>query len=161
MNLQSGYNRHPTAREVGSVGSQVVMINGVSRTVGDDSNCWISAPLSDGEAVLTLKLPSPALPHTLDFSFSGIKTAALNYLNSAAQKDEPVNRADVAASYTAKIVEAIVKQTGAALDSTTTDNGETPAGIDVNGDGKIDAEDDVNNDGNIDEEDVEEFNAEA
>ena len=33
------------------------VINGVSRTVGDESNCWISAPLAEKPAVLTLKLP--------------------------------------------------------------------------------------------------------
>lgn len=79
-----------------------------------------------------IKLPSPALPHTLDFSFSGIKTAALNYLNSAAQKDEPVNRADVAASYIAKIVEAIVKQTSAALDETRLDTLVLAGGVAAN-----------------------------
>ena len=79
-----------------------------------------------------IKLPSPALPHTLDFSFSGIKTAALNYLNSAAQKDEPVNRADVAASYTKQIVDAIVKQTSAALDETGLDTLVLAGGVAAN-----------------------------
>jgi len=61
-------------------------------------------------------LPSPALAgDTLDFSFSGIKTAALNYLNSAKQSGAEVNRADLASSYTEKIVSAIVKKTEAAL----------------------------------------------
>ena len=50
----------------------------------------------DPKAIL---LPSPALAgNTLDFSFSGIKTAALNYLNSMEQKGSEINRADVAAS---------------------------------------------------------------
>jgi len=62
-----------------------------------------------------IKLPSPALAHTIDFSFSGIKTAALNYINSATQKGEEINRADLAASYTHTIVKAIVKQTETAL----------------------------------------------
>ena len=53
----------------------------------------------------SIVLPSPALSgDTLDFSFSGIKTATLNYLNSMAQKGETVNAANVAASYTARIV---------------------------------------------------------
>ena len=39
----------------------------------------------------TVTLPSPALVgDTLDFSFSGIKTAALNYINSATQKGEDI-----------------------------------------------------------------------
>ncbi len=65
-----------------------------------------------------IKLPSPALHGSLDFSFSGIKTAALNYINSANQKGEEINRADLAASYTKAIVDAIVKQTAAAIDQT-------------------------------------------
>lgn len=69
----------------------------------------------DGKAI---KFPSPALSGTLDFSFSGIKTSALNYINQAAQRGEEINRADLAASYTRAIVDAIVKQTSAALDET-------------------------------------------
>ena len=66
-----------------------------------------------------IKLPSPALAgDTLDFSFSGIKTATLNYLNGMQQKGEEINRADVAASYTHKIVEAITQKTTLALEQT-------------------------------------------
>ena len=66
-----------------------------------------------------IKLPSPALAgETLDFSFSGIKTATLNYLNGMQQKGEEINRADVAASYTHKIVEAITQKTDMALKQT-------------------------------------------
>ena len=66
-----------------------------------------------------IKLPSPAiLGDTLDFSFSGLKTAALNYINSERQKDtEPVHE-DIAASYTKVIVDAIVKKTELALSKT-------------------------------------------
>ena len=70
----------------------------------------------DPKAIL---LPSPALAgNTLDFSFSGIKTAALNYLNSMEQKGSEINRADVAASYTDKIVKAIVSKAELALHQT-------------------------------------------
>ncbi len=63
-----------------------------------------------------VELPSPALAgDTLDFSFSGIKTAALNYINSQAQKGNEINRANLAASLTRMIVEAIEKKTEAAL----------------------------------------------
>ena len=65
-----------------------------------------------------ISLPSPALPgDNLDLSFSGIKTAALNYLNGMEQKGLPISRADVAASYTHRIVEALVKKTDMALDA--------------------------------------------
>lgn len=63
-----------------------------------------------------IALPSPALAgDTLDFSFSGIKTATLNYLNSASQKGESINAANVAAAYTDRIVKAIVQKTEQAL----------------------------------------------
>ena len=68
-----------------------------------------------------ISLPTPALAgDTLDFSFSGIKTATLNYLNGMAQKGEEINRANVAASYTNGIVGAIVKKTEQALKQTNT-----------------------------------------
>ena len=64
-----------------------------------------------------ISLPSPALiGDTLDFSFSGIKTATLNYLNSMSQRGEAVNTANVAAAYTDKIVKAIVSKTEKALE---------------------------------------------
>jgi N6-L-threonylcarbamoyladenine synthase len=65
--------------------------------------------------------PSPALlGDTLDFSFSGIKTAALNYINSETQKGNEINNANVAASYTRKIVDAIAKKTALAIGATKT-----------------------------------------
>ena len=65
----------------------------------------------------TVELPSPALVgDTLDLSFSGIKTATLNYINSATQKGEEIPRANLAASYTERIVSAITKTVGMALE---------------------------------------------
>ena len=62
-------------------------------------------------------LPSPALTgDTLDFSFSGLKTAALNLINQAKQKDEEIDRASLAASYTRAIVRGISKKVGQALE---------------------------------------------
>ena len=59
-----------------------------------------------------IKLPSPALlGDNADFSFSGLKTAALNYINSERQKGLEPNAADITASYTKVIVDAIVKKT--------------------------------------------------
>ena len=65
------------------------------------------------------KLPSPALGgDTLDFSFSGLKTAALNLINTATQKGEEINRADLAASFTGVIADGFAKKLGMALDMT-------------------------------------------
>ena len=66
-----------------------------------------------------IKLPSPALGgDTLDFSFSGLKTAALNYINTCRQAGTEVPRADLAASYTAAIVEGVAAKAAAALERT-------------------------------------------
>ena len=43
-----------------------------------------------------------------DFSFSGLKSAVLNYLNHAEMTGEAVNRADVAASFQKTVVEMLV-----------------------------------------------------
>lgn len=66
-----------------------------------------------------IKLPSPALTgETLDFSFSGLKTATLNYINSERQKGNEPSHEDIAASYTKIIVDAIVRKTEQALRQT-------------------------------------------
>ncbi len=60
---------------------------------------------------LDLKLPSPALTgDNLDFSFSGLKTAALNYLNKLAQQKVEVNRPAFAALYTDTVCSAVAKK---------------------------------------------------
>ncbi|MFW5630295.1 MAG: tRNA (adenosine(37)-N6)-threonylcarbamoyltransferase complex transferase subunit TsaD [Acetivibrio ethanolgignens] len=49
-----------------------------------------------------------------DFSFSGLKSAVLNYLNSCTMKEEAVCVADVAASFQASVVDVLVSHTIAA-----------------------------------------------
>lgn len=44
---------------------------------------------------------------TLDFSFSGVKSAVLNYLNKAKMKNEEINKADIAASFQKAIVDVL------------------------------------------------------
>ncbi len=46
-----------------------------------------------------------------DFSFSGIKSAVLNYVNSCKMKGEEVNRADVAASFQQAVIDVLVERT--------------------------------------------------
>ena len=43
-----------------------------------------------------------------DFSFSGLKSAVLNYLNGCKMKNEPVNTADVAASFQKAVIDVLV-----------------------------------------------------
>lgn len=47
---------------------------------------------------------------SLDFSFSGIKTAVLNYVNSEKQAGREINIADVAASFQQAVLEVIVNK---------------------------------------------------
>ncbi len=44
-----------------------------------------------------------------DFSFSGLKSAVLNYLNGCQMKGEAVNRADVAASFQKAVIDVLVE----------------------------------------------------
>ena len=66
-----------------------------------------------------IPFPSPAISKdTLDFSFSGLKTAVVNYINTKNQKGEELPREDIAASCTRTIVEAIKDKVKMALDKT-------------------------------------------
>lgn len=49
-----------------------------------------------------------------DFSFSGVKSAVLNYLNHAQMTGEEINRADIAASFQNAVVDVLVEHTMAA-----------------------------------------------
>ncbi len=49
-----------------------------------------------------------------DFSFSGVKSAVLNYLNGCAMKQTDINRADVAASFQQAVVDVLVGKAVAA-----------------------------------------------
>lgn len=50
-----------------------------------------------------------------DFSFSGLKSAVLNYLNGCQMKGEKVNQADVAASFQRAVVDVLVEHSMAAV----------------------------------------------
>lgn len=66
-----------------------------------------------------IKFPSPAISaDTLDFSFSGLKTAVINYLNTKSQRGEEINKADVAASFTKTVCDAISSKVALAFEKT-------------------------------------------
>lgn len=52
-----------------------------------------------------------------DFSFSGLKSAVLNYLNSCEMKGETINRADVAASFQKAVVDVLVGHSMTAMET--------------------------------------------
>lgn len=53
--------------------------------------------------------------NTLDFSYSGLKTSVINYMHTAAQKDEEVNKADVACSFQKSAVGVMTENVEKAL----------------------------------------------
>ena len=65
----------------------------------------------------SIKFPSAAIKDgTLDFSFSGIKTAVLSYINSARQRGDGLCREDIAASFVAAAVSSVKTKIAEALD---------------------------------------------
>lgn len=59
-----------------------------------------------------IELPRVFFPGgSLDFSFSGLKTAVLNYLNSVAQRGETVNLPDLCASFQQAVIDVLVQNT--------------------------------------------------
>ena len=55
---------------------------------------------------------------TLDFSFSGLKTSALNLINGLRQKGEEIDLKDFTASYQQAIADALLKNTMTAIEQT-------------------------------------------
>lgn len=53
--------------------------------------------------------------NTLDFSYSGLKTSVINYMHTAAQKGEEVNKADVACSFQKSAVGVMTENVEKAL----------------------------------------------
>ena len=53
-----------------------------------------------------------------DFSFSGLKSAVLNYLNGCKMKNQPIVEADVAASFQKSVVDTLVSRAMIALEET-------------------------------------------
>lgn len=68
-------------------------IDKVSKEGNPDAIHFPRAKVADGE---------------YDFSFSGLKSAVLNYLNSCQMKGEEINQADVAASFQKAVIDVLV-----------------------------------------------------
>lgn len=68
-----------------------------------------------------------------EFSFSGLKSAVLNYLNSQKLKNIPVCKADVAASFQQAVIAILVEKSLAALRETGLDTLALAGGVAANG----------------------------
>ncbi len=84
---------------------------------GKDCGFYSAYKKTDAYRNPDMTLPSPALRDgSLDFSFSGLKTAAINLLHRYEQKGLSVPRELFAARYTYEAVEAVAKKLGDALE---------------------------------------------
>ncbi len=64
------------------------------------------------EGTANIALPTPYKDKdTYDFSYSGIKTAVINYAHKCEQKGEPLRRADLACSFQEKVTDIMVDNT--------------------------------------------------
>ena len=89
---------------------------GFIKATEDEENFYKKYKKSAAYRDTGMALPSPALRDgSLDFSFSGLKTAAINQLHRYEQKGESVDRELLAARYTYEAVEAVARQVGEAL----------------------------------------------
>ncbi len=89
---------------------------GFRRATGLEEDYYDAYKKSDAYRDRSMTLPSPALHDaTMDFSFSGLKTATINLLHRHAQSGTPVDTALLAARYTYEATEAVAKQLHAAL----------------------------------------------
>ncbi len=89
---------------------------GFIRATGKETDFWSAYPGCDAYRDPRHRLPSPALAgDNLDFSFSGLKTAAVNILHHFEQTGEELDHARFAARYTYEAVEGIAKKINMAL----------------------------------------------
>ena len=90
---------------------------GFIEATGDEENFYRAYPKSEAYRSGEYTLPSPAIKDdSLDFSFSGLKTAAINLLHRYEQLGREISRPLFAARYTYEAVEAVAKKLGTALD---------------------------------------------
>ncbi len=68
-----------------------------------------------------------------DFSFSGVKTSVINFLHTKEQKNEEINKADLAASFQKSVVEALTRHTIRAAKDKGCDKVVLAGGVSANG----------------------------
>ena len=89
---------------------------GFIRASGSEEDFYAKYKSSPAYRDPEMALPSPALSgDNLDFSFSGLKTAAINLMHRKEQRGEELDKALFAARYTFEAVEAVAKKISMAL----------------------------------------------
>ncbi len=67
-----------------------------------------------------------------DFSFSGLKTAVINHIHNASQKNEDFDKADIAASFQEAVVDVLVEKSMRLVDELTLDTFTLSGGVAAN-----------------------------
>ena len=99
---------------IGEAFDKVARVLGLSYPGGAEMDRLTS--LGDSGAV---RFPSAAIADdSLDFSFSGLKTAVINYVNTKRMKGEEFRREDIAAAFTADVTKSVVKKLSLAVERT-------------------------------------------
>lgn len=89
---------------------------GFREAVGDCADYFAAYKKCDDYRSADFTLPSPAVKDdSLDFSYSGLKTAAINLLHKYEMRGDELPRARFAARYTYEAVEAVAKKLALAL----------------------------------------------
>lgn len=81
---------------------------------------------------LAIQFPKARLDNPFEFSFSGLKSAVLNYLHNEEQAKRPVNYSDVAASFQHAVVEALCERAVYAMQHTGLKNIVLAGGVSAN-----------------------------
>lgn len=79
-----------------------------------------------------INFPKAKLEGRYDFSFSGLKSAVINYINSAKQKGTDINKADVCACFQKAVVDAIADKCELALQDYNMDKLVMAGGVSAN-----------------------------
>ncbi len=97
-------------------GFDLLSREGFIKATGSEESFYRLYKKSEAYKDKSMTLPSPALSDgSLDFSFSGLKTAAINLLHRYEQSGTEIDKPLFAARYTYEAVEAVAKKAEAAL----------------------------------------------
>jgi N6-L-threonylcarbamoyladenine synthase len=109
LNIQD-YNKHKLLGSTiddaaGEAFDKVARILGLSYPGGPNVDKWAKGGKDDIEFI-----KHSSLPNTLNFSFSGIKTAVINYVHKLKQKGEEPNISDICASFQRAVTDELVNK---------------------------------------------------
>mgnify|MGYP003586578161 CR=1 FL=1 len=111
----------------GEAFDKVARVLGLGYPGGPFVDEW--AQKGDDQAIV---FPKAKLDGRYDFSFSGLKSAVINYLHTAKQKGQEINKADVCACFQKAVVEAIADKCELALQDCQLDKLVMAGGVSAN-----------------------------